>query len=191
MLRTNPPFLTYAEELYNRQQRKEDIIIKQYSKGQRLFLQKEEAVKVMFIKEGIVKCFFTENNDKDYILEFLGKGEIIGEIECIRNISCLCTIEAITDVTVYAFSVPYFRSLLICDLELNKLLMNTFAERIINTSSRASYQQLYTIDYSLNKLLDLQSRIGIELSKEDMASYLGITVRSLNRGLKDLDRKSS
>lgn len=191
MLRTNPPFLTYAEELYNRQQRKEDIIIKQYNKGQRLFLQKEEAVKVMFIKEGIVKCFFTENNDKDYILEFLGKGEIIGEIECIRNISCLCTIEAITDVTVYAFSVPYFRSLLICDLELNKLLMNTFAERIINTSSRASYQQLYTIDYSLNKLLDLQSRIGIELSKEDMASYLGITVRSLNRGLKDLDRKSS
>lgn len=191
MLRTNPSFLTYAEELYERQKRKEDVIIKQYSKGQRLFLQNEEAVKVMFIKEGIVKCFFTENNDKDYILEFLGKGEIIGEIECIRDISCLCTIEAITDVTVYAFSVPYFRSLLVCDLELNKLLMNTFAERIINTSSRASYQQLHTIDDSLSKLLKLQSRIGIELSKEDMASYLGITVRSLNRGLKDLDHKSS
>lgn len=32
----------------------------------------------MIVKEGITKCFFTEDNDKEYILEFLGKGEIIG-----------------------------------------------------------------------------------------------------------------
>lgn len=191
MLRTNLSFLAYAEELYGRQDRKEDILIKQYNKGQRLFSQNDAAVKVMFIKEGIVKCFFTESNDKEYILEFLGTGEIMGEIECIREIPCLCTIEAITDVTVYAFSFSFFKSLLKADLKLGSLLMNTFAERIINTSSRASYQQLYTLNYSLNKLLELQLRTGIELSKEDMASYLGISVRSLNRGLKELGRPSS
>lgn len=188
MLRTNQSFLAYAEELYGQQDRKENIIIKQYVKGQRLFLQKDEAMKVMFIKQGIVKCFFSEHNDKEYILEFLGAGEIIGEIECIREIPCLCTIEATTDVTVYAFSLSFFKSLLKSDLKLNGLLMNTFAERIINTSSRAAYQQLYTLNYSLNKLLELQSKQGIELSKEDMASYLGISVRSLNRGLKELLR---
>jgi CRP-like cAMP-binding protein len=188
MLRTNPPFLAYADYLYEQQERKEDIVIKQYAKGQKLLCQNESATKVMIIKEGITKCFFIENNDKEYILEFLGRGETIGEIEFLRDIPCLCNIEAMTAVTAYAFSIPFFRSLLKSDIELNHLLLNTYAERIVNTSSRASYQQLYTVEYSLGKLLELQSKQNIKISKEDMASYLGISVRSLNRGLRNLSK---
>ncbi len=184
MLRTNQSFSTYIQELYEQQERKENIIIKQYSKGQKLFSQNEFATKVMVIKEGITKCFFTENNDKEYIVEFLGKGEVIGEIELIRQISCLCSIEAMTEVMVYAITPDYFSQLIKHSFQLNNLLLNVFAERIINTSSRASYQQVYTIEHSLNKLLELQSRQEISISKEDMASYLGVTVRSLNRILK-------
>ena len=60
MLRTNQSFLAYAEDLYDRQERKEDIVIKKYAKGQRLLSQNETATKVMFIKDGIAKCFFTD-----------------------------------------------------------------------------------------------------------------------------------
>lgn len=184
MLRTNQSFLDYVQELYEQQERKEDIIVKQYTKGKKLFFQNEKATKIMLIKKGITKCFFTEDNDKEYILEFLGKGEIIGEIEFIRKISCLCNIEAMTDVTVYTIAPHYFSELIKSDLKLNNLLLDVFAERIINTASRASYQQLYTIDHSLSKLLELQSKQKIFISKDDMASYLGVTVRSLNRALK-------
>ena len=184
MLRTNQSFLGYVQELYEQQERKENIIVKQYAKGQKLFSQNEKATKIMLVKEGITKCFFTENNDKEYILEFLGKGEIIGEIEFIRKIICLCNIEAMTDVTVYAITPDYFSELIKSDLTLNNLLLDDFAERIINTASRASYQQLYTIEHSLGKLLELQSKQEISISKEDMASYLGVTVRSLNRAFK-------
>lgn len=120
----------------------------------RQYIRFMELPNIMLIKEGITKCFFTEENDKKYILEFLGGGEVIGEIEF--------------------------------DLKLNNLLLDVFAERIINTSSSASYQQLNTIEYSLSKLLELQSKQEISISKEDMASYLGITVRSLNRAFKKL-----
>ncbi|MCJ8155027.1 Crp/Fnr family transcriptional regulator [Chryseobacterium sp. SSA4.19] len=185
MLRTNQSFLAYIQELYEQQERKENIIVKQYYKGQKLFAQNENATKVMVIKDGITKCFFTENNEKEYIVEFLGSGEIIGEIEFIRQIACLCNIEAMTDVTVYAISPDYFLQLIKNSLQLNNLLLDVFTERIINTSSRASYQQVYTIEYSLEKLLELQSRQEISISKEDMASYLGVTVRSLNRVLKN------
>lgn len=186
MLRTNQSVLAFVQELYEQQERKENIIIKQYSKGQKLFFQNEKATKIMFVREGIAKCFFTEQNDKEYILEFLGKGEILGEIEFIRNIVCLCNIEAVTDITVYAIAPDYFSELIKTNLTLNNMLLNVFAERIINTSSRASYQQLYTIEHSLGKLLKLQSKQEIFISKEDMASYLGITVRSLNRAFKSL-----
>lgn len=187
MLRTNDSFLAYAEALYTLQERKEDIVIRQYAKGQKLLCQDETATKVMLIQSGITKCHFSEDNDKAYILEFLGKGEILGDIEMLRHIPCLCTIEAMTEVTVYAFSVPYFRSLLLQDFKLNELMLNTFAERIVNTASRASYQQLYTLEHSLGKLLELKAKQDIDLSKEDMAAYLGISVRSLNRGLKELE----
>lgn len=186
MLRTNQTFLDFITKLYEKQERKEDVILKQFTKGERLLMQNDKSTKVMLIKEGIVKCYFSEENDKEFILEFLGKGEILGEIECIRNIPCLCNIEAMTDVSVYALSIPYFRELLKNNLELNALLVDAFAERIVNTSKRASFQQLYTVEHSLRKLFELQSKQDIQLSKEDLAAYLGISVRSLNRSLKNL-----
>lgn len=176
--------MAYIQQLYEAQQRREDIIQKTFIPGKRLLTQHGKASKVMLIKEGIAKCFFTEENDKDYIVEFLGTGEIIGEIECIRGIPCLCTIEAITDVEVYALSLPYFFALIKKDLTLSNLLLDVFAQRIVHTSSRASYQQLYTIEHSLSRLLALQAQQAIEISKEDMAAYLGVTIRSLNRALK-------
>lgn len=58
MVRTNNSFLTYVQELYEKQNRKEDIVMKQYVKGQKLFFQDEKATKVMLINQGITKCFF-------------------------------------------------------------------------------------------------------------------------------------
>ncbi|MEA1849324.1 Crp/Fnr family transcriptional regulator [Chryseobacterium sp. MHB01] len=185
MLRTNQPFLDYLETLYQKQPEKENIIIKSYAKGERLLTQNETSTKIMLIRSGITKCYFIEENDKEYIVEFLGKGEIIGEIEVIKNVPCLCYIEAITEVTVYAMSIPYFKDLLKNDLGLNNFLLDVFAERIVNTSSRASYQQLHTTEHTLNQFLELKSK-EMEISKEDMAAYLGISVRSLNRSLKEL-----
>jgi len=186
MVRTNQTLLEYAGMLYNKQSRKEDIIVKNFANGQVLLRQNMPAAKVIIVKEGITKCYLTESNDKTYIIEFLGKGEVIGELECIRNIPCLCSVEAVTDVFVYAFSVSYFQYLLQTDLQLNHYLLDSFAGRIINTSIRSSFQQLYTVEHSLKKLLELQSKHGLTLSKEEMASYLGITVRTLNRGIRNL-----
>lgn len=188
MLRTNEAFLSYLEHLYAKQERKEDITIKSFPKGKRILEQNEVPSKIMLINEGITKCYLAEENDKEFIIEFLGKGEIIGEIEFIKNINCLCSIEAMTDVSVYAISTSYFRSLIKSDITLNNLLLNVFAERIINTSTRASYQQLYTTEHNLSKLLEMQSKQEIEISKDNMAAYLGVTIRSLNRALKSLDK---
>lgn len=186
MLRTNQSFLSYLEQLYKAQPLKEDIVLKSFPKGERLFVQHENTSKIMLIKTGLTKCFFTEDNDKEYILEFLGEGEIVGEIELIRKIPCLCNIEAMTAVTVYAIAIPYFIALLKNDIGLNNLLLDVYAERIVNTSSRASYQQLHTTEYSLAKLMDLQAKYKIEITKDEMAAYLGISIRSLNRALKSL-----
>ena len=186
MLRTNLSFLSFIESLYQKQERKEDIRLKNFPKDSFLLQQGEKVFSLLMIKEGITKCYLSEENGKNYIVEFLSKGEIAGEIEVIRNVDCLCTMKAVTDVQAYLIAVPFFRSLLNENLVLNKLLINELAERVINTSSRASFQQLHTIEHGLAKLLELQSKQNITITKEDMAAYLGVTIRSLNRSLKAL-----
>ncbi|MCA6066223.1 Crp/Fnr family transcriptional regulator [Chryseobacterium sp. RG1] len=188
MLRTNQPFLDYLEKLYENQDHKENIVLKSFEKGDKILTQNEISTKIMLVKSGITKCYFVEENDKEYIVEFLGKGEIVGEIEVIKNVPCLCSIEAITEVTVYSMTIPYFQSLIKNDLTLNNLLLDVFADRIFNTSSRASYQQLHTTEHTLSQLLEVKSK-EMKISKEDMAAYLGITVRSLNRAFKELKDK--
>lgn len=174
MLRTNENILSYIQQLYERQERKENIAARSFSKGQLLLRQGEKPTRVLVVKEGIIKCFITEENGKDYIIEFLGKGEIIGEIEVIRNIHYLCNIQALTEVEAFSITVPFFKELLGRQPDFNSLLLDEMAERIINTSSRASFQQLHPIEHVLTKLLQLQSRQKIFISKEDMAAYLGL-----------------
>jgi len=80
-------------------------------------------------------------------------------------------------------------SLIETNVNFTKILLQELSTRIIQTSSRASFQQLYTLEYGLTKLLKLQTDADLEISKEDMAAYLGISVRSLNRTLKQVQNK--
>lgn len=184
MLRTNRSILSFIETLYIDPARREHIGLKTFRPGERLLRQGGQNRYVYIVKEGATKCYFNEENGKDFIVEFLGEGEILGEIEAIRNSTCLCNIEALSEVHAYALELPFFRSLWETDTRFNHLLLNELAERIAHTSSRSSFQQLYTVEHGLKKILEFQSRQGISLSKEDMAAYLGVTLRSLNRALK-------
>ncbi|RAJ32201.1 Crp/Fnr family transcriptional regulator [Pedobacter cryoconitis] len=188
MLRTNADLLAFTERLYTSQERKEDIILRSFNKGERLLEQDIKIGKVFILSEGIAKCYLTEENDKDYLFEFLGKGQIIGEIEALKNSTCLCTVEAIIAVKAYCLSASFFMSLVDKNLEMNKILLQELSDRLLNTSSRASFQQLYSLEHGLSKLLQLQKEEEIELSRDDMAAYLGITIRSLNRALKQLKK---
>ena len=78
MLRTNSQFLSFIEELYNEPEQK-NIVLRTYPKETLLYKQDEMPHRVSILKEGFVKCFNSKENGKDYIFEFLGKGEIIGE----------------------------------------------------------------------------------------------------------------
>ena len=185
MLRTNINFLAHIEQLH-KEQFADEITRKKYPAGSYILTQDERSNKVQIIKEGFVKCFITEENGKNFIVEFLGRGEILGDIEAIRDIKCLCNVEAVTEVDVYLFSIDFFKSVMKNDLQFNRLVIEELAERVVNTSSRASLQQLYGIKHELTQLLILQKKQDIKIPKADMAAYLGIDVRSLNRVLKTM-----
>lgn len=175
--------LAYFQWRYREQQHPEHIQKKHYDKGELIFLQGCKTEKVVLLISGIAKCYCTESNHKSYILDFVGPDDILGELEVLRQAACLCSVKVLAPTEAYCISKSYFEKLLAEDISLNHLLLDSFSTRIVKTSSRASYQQLYTLDYNLRKLQALQEKQQVNLSKEDMADYLGVSVRSLNRAL--------
>ncbi|WP_316734711.1 Crp/Fnr family transcriptional regulator [Pedobacter aquatilis] len=186
MLRTNLTLLTFIESLLNEPQTHQNIKLKDFPAGYRLIEQGDKINNLYIIKDGITKCFISEENGKDFIIEFLGKGEVVGELEALKKIDCLCNVEAISKISAFVIPHHYFLSLIETNVNFTKILLQELSTRIIQTSSRASFQQLYTLEYGLAKLLKLQTEADLEITKEDMAAYLGISVRSLNRTLKTL-----
>ncbi|MFN8354372.1 MAG: Crp/Fnr family transcriptional regulator [Spirosomataceae bacterium] len=162
------------------------IALRKVKAGALLVQQHDTLHAVYIIKTGIAKCYIQEANGKNYILEFLGAGEIIGEVELIGQTPTLSTIAALTDLTVYKLQAAYFGELLERNVEVNSLVMRELVRRLSQTALRASLQQTHPLEHTVAKLVKLLAEQHLPLSKNDLADYLGITVRSLNRTLKEM-----
>lgn len=184
MIRTNPKLLTIIDNWL--QNRPEEIGHRSFAAGERLVFQDEQIRFVYIMQSGLAKCFITEENGRDYILEFFGEGEIMGELELITGKGSLSNVAAITDLTAYRVRASFFTEELAGNRELGQLIMEQLAIRLERTAMRASYQQIYPLEYNLLRLLHLSSEQELQLSKQDIADYLAISTRSLNRALKEL-----
>jgi len=175
------------EELSETTGSKNAITLRNLPAGQKLIHQDEKSRSVYVIKSGVVKCYITEENEKDYILEFLGEGEALGEIEAIRSLRAISTVEAITPLSLYTMSSTQFLYFLRTMPDFNVLMMELLATRVVNSAIKGARQQLYARSHILPQLLSALESQGITFTKQDLSEYLGISLRSLNRLLKDLN----
>ncbi|EZH75620.1 hypothetical protein ATO12_02195 [Aquimarina atlantica] len=158
---------------------------------QKIIEQEKRYTSVFIIKEGIAKCYLSDENGKDFIQEFLGKGMKFGELEVFSGNLSFCSIEAITRLEVYKISYTHFNYLLEHDKRFNRLVMKAMAIKIGYKAPRHSYQQSYTIEDNILKLKKAFPELTEVISKKDIANYMGITLRSLNRVLMKLNEKNN
>lgn len=190
MLKTNQNILVFIEQLYNESPVK-PILKHRYPAGLLLLKQGSPSSHVYIIKQGITKVFLNEEeeNEKAYILEFLGRGQIIGEIEALKKAVSLCNIKTITDTVLYSIPKSYFAELINTHPIFSQLILDELTDRIIHTSSRASFQQLYKIDYTFLQFFHLLNEENQSLDKDELALCLGTTVSQINRILLRLQVK--
>lgn len=178
--------IEYLERLYAENKDYREISIRKFKKGEMLLYKDEQAEHIYIVRKGGVKCYITEENGKDYMLDLLGEGSFIGDIELLYEIPNVGSIEAFSYVEVFQLTNAFFMRLIETDVQFTRLLLKEMARRISNTSTRASYQQLYPLKYSVIRLVLEFDQMDLHLSKVDLASFLGISIRSLNRVLKEL-----
>ncbi|RDY61507.1 Crp/Fnr family transcriptional regulator [Flagellimonas nanhaiensis] len=188
MIRSNPELTAYMDKLFERGVH--DIREEEFRAKQLIIEQDHRYHNVYVIREGIAKCYITDENGKDFIQEFLGAGMEFGELEVFNNKLTICSVETITPLKTYSLSHKSFNVLLKEDMEFNRLIMKALADKIRYKAPRHSYQHSYPIENNILRLKQLFPELTDVISKKDIANYIGVTTRSLNRALKELNEKS-
>jgi len=188
MIRINKELLNYVNHLY--QLGTEGNIIEQtFEPTEQIIKNGQNVFSVYVIKSGMAKCYLTEDTGNDFIQEFFAEGEIFGEIEAIREDISFCTIEASSPLVLYKIPLAYFNELLLKNHVFNRLILKALANKINYKAIRHSYNQSHPVESKLLRLKANFPDFNKLISKQEIANYLGITVRSLNRTLNDLKAK--
>ncbi|MDC6364725.1 MULTISPECIES: Crp/Fnr family transcriptional regulator [Flavobacteriaceae] len=187
MIRVNPELTAYTSKLFETGQH--DIFMEDFGAKQKIMEQGHRYNRVYVIREGIAKCYITDENGKDFIQEFLGVGMEFGELEVFNNKLTICSVETITDLKTFSLPHECFNSLLKKDAHFNRLIMKALAAKIRYKAPRHSYQHSYPIEDNIIRLKEQFPEITEVISKKDIANYIGVTTRSLNRALKELKEK--
>lgn len=189
MIRVNPELVAYTEQLFKKGEH--TISEESFGANELILEQNHRYTKIYVIREGIAKCYISDENGKDFIQEFLGEGLEFGELEIFNNRPAICSVASITPLKAFAISHSSFNTLLDTDSHFNRLIMKALADKIRYKAPRHSYQHGYPIEDNILKLKREFPEMTEMISKKDIANYIGVTQRSLNRALKELKEKST
>ncbi len=161
------------------------------------FITEGEAVRgIYFVQSGLVKVH-RNLGDKETIVRFAKKGDIVGH-RGVSSEQSVYPISATTlDVTQLCFvELPFFLSTLRINPELSYRLMLFFADELhLSEQKMANLAQLSVKNRLAWSLLLLHrvfgegidnEYIGIDLSKKDLAAYVGTTYETVYRTLAEL-----
>ncbi len=187
MIRTNIDLLHHISSI----ELKYATIKKRTVMAKEIIVEQSTYISSVFIlANGLAKCFLTEENGNDFVQEFYGIGTIFGEIEAIKRAKTFCSIASITEVEFYEVPTILFNELLLENKKFNSLIMNAIATKIQHKASRHSYHQLHATSQNIIQLKKEFPEVLDVIPKIDLANYLGITLRSLNRAIMELKNKN-
>lgn len=189
MIRINRELLQYVDFLYGRETAG-GVVEQIVATGQEIIPQGKNVSGVYIIKSGLAKCYLTEDNGRDFIQEFFGEGELFGEIEVLHNTISFCCVASISEMVLYKIPHADFYLLLKKDNTFNELIMKALAAKVRYKAIRHAYHQSHTAEDNVLRLHSAFPMLTQKISKPDLANYLGITLRSLNRTLNDLRKRN-
>lgn len=172
------------------------MVIKQYKKGQNIFTEGTFPAGIYFIKKGKIKKYKTLNAGKEQIIYICSEGELLGYAAFLGEESYPDSAASLTDATLGFITKEKLLVLLSKYDELSKMLMKNLSHEfgvlvnIVATYTRKSVRERVALTLLIlyEKFKNDQSGTGevqIVLSREDFANIVGTAVETLVRLLHD------
>ena len=164
-------------------------------KGQSIFKEGDPVTGIYFVYEGRVKVHKKWDNEKELIIRFAKKGDILGHLGLEGDHIYPVSATALETATVCYIPMDFFESSLKINTGFAIKLMRFFARELQNSEKRMRNlvhmpvkgrvaQAIITLYNQFG--INAEGFIDIELSKQDLASFSGAAYESLFRTINDL-----
>jgi len=166
-----------------------------FKKGELLFREGEEVPGMYFIFSGTVKVHKQWGKEKELIVRFARKGDIVGHRGLGGDTIYPVSGTALEPVTVCFIDLEFFYSTLKVNHEFLVQLMLFYAQELKESERNMRNLAHMTVKGRVaNALLQLQQKFGkapdghinILLSRQDLASYAGTTYETVFRIMNEL-----
>ena len=187
-----PIFSSFSRE--ELQQVYELIQHKTMKKGEFLIREGEAVCTLFIINEGKMKLFHGTKEGREQILRILKEGDSIGELQLLKEKVFEGNVKTVTDCNVCMLGKDDFQQLLLKNPMLGLKVLEAVGERLEQMERLAVVLGEKDADTKLAYiLLEFAERYGVKqedkikitlpISKEEMASYAGLTRETFSRKL--------
>jgi len=171
---------------------KKNLLIK---RGQEIFKEGDPVTGIYFVYEGRIKVHKKWDNEKELIIRFAQKGDILGHLGLEGNNIYPVSATALETATVCYLPMDFFESSLKINNAFAIKLMRFFAGELQNSEKRMRNlvhmpvkarvaQAIITLKNQFG--VNAEGFIDIELARQDLASFSGAAYESLFRTINDL-----
>lgn len=183
------------EEVYELIQHRE------IKKGEVLFQDGDIVTSLVIVNEGRLKSYNYTKEGKEQIITILKDGDSYGEMHLLKEKKFEGYLKAITDCDICTLNKEEFQRVLLQNSKMCLKVLEVVGERLAQVERLAMMLSDKDIEGKLAYiLLDFAKKYGIgeggdviielPITKEEMASYAGITRETLSRKLKTLSEEN-
>jgi CRP-like cAMP-binding protein len=164
-------------------------------KGQQIFKEGGPATGIFFVYEGYVKVHKKWDDEKELIIRFAKKGDIVGHLGLEGDHIYPVSATALDNLTVCYLPMDFFESSLQINNGFTIKLMRFFASELQSSERRMRNLAHMPVKGRIAQaILTLKNQfatnakgsLNIELSRQDLASFSGVAYESLFRTINDL-----
>ncbi|RPD41393.1 Crp/Fnr family transcriptional regulator [Chitinophaga barathri] len=166
-----------------------------YRKGQELFKEGDAVEGIFFIYKGSVKVHKHWDGEKELIIRFAKKGDIVGHRGIGTEAVYPVTATALEQVTVCYFDITFWEASLKVNHQLLYELMLFYARELQESERKMRNLAHMPVKGRIAQaLLSLEKKFGrnengfidFALSRQDLASYIGATYETTFRMLQEM-----
>lgn len=175
-------------------------IVREWKKGNIIFMQGDPLENVYFIKEGRVKIYKADIHGKEQIVAILKNGEMFPHVGFFRSGGYPAYSEVIEDAAAIVVPIQKFEEVLIQNPQLSIKIFKVLGEKIVDLQDRLEEQILNNTYEQIIKLLirlsksdgskqdDKKYLLHGKYTNKDLANMIGTTRETVSRTLTKLKK---
>ena len=174
--------------------------VRSFERGQALMYQGQNADRILLLRSGRVRVSVTTPHGRRVVLAFSGPGELVGELASFGDQPRSATVVALEPVEALCVTHDDFHAFLGSHPAVALTMLRTMSRRLRDADVKlVEFAAVSTIGRVAIRLLELSERfgeeeegetvrIGLPLTQEELAGWVGASLESVARALQTMRR---